>query len=112
MREAILALVLCLVAGCSNSTGASPEATETAASTKASQPVPVPTETPMTADRCLEDNKAQPKTAFSEKTKTCLTDACDEGDESSCDLLENPDGNKPDEEQADEEDSADESTAK
>lgn len=88
MKQAFLVIALALVAGCSGRNDASPATSETGTGAgKAARATAKPTETPMTADRCIEENKGPVSAARNESTKTCLTEACDLGDQKSCDMV-------------------------
>ena len=68
----------------------------TAAKAKSS-PSQVATDAPMTAERCIEENKGLGTGTRSEVTKDCLIGACDAGDKKSCKMVEGfaPDEGQP-----------------
>ena len=88
MKRLTVVLALALVAGCSGGEGAGPQASETGAAVAATDSASAAsTETPMTADRCIEDNKGLGTGTRGENTKDCMITACDKGDKKSCDMV-------------------------
>ncbi len=83
MKKLTVMIALALLAGCSKA--AEPEAapTETGSAAEA-KTTPKPSETPMTAERCIEEYKGSGTGTRSENTKECLLDACAGGDSKAC----------------------------
>jgi hypothetical protein len=91
MKRAIVFLAAACLAACSGENGASPAATETgdAAAAKAKpSPSQTASDAPMTAERCIEENKGLGTGTRGEVTKDCLVGACDAGDKKSCKMVE------------------------
>ncbi|MFM5925320.1 MAG: hypothetical protein ACKOPG_14150 [Novosphingobium sp.] len=88
MKVIATTLAVLLVAGCSGGKSADALATETAdaAATTSAKPTEKPSDKPLTAESCIEDNKGLGTGIRGENTKTCLVDACDQGDKKSCDM--------------------------
>jgi hypothetical protein len=86
MKRLTVILALALVAGCSGGEGADPAASETGSAATATDSA-ASTETPMTADRCIEDNKGLGTGTRGEATKDCMITACDQGDKKSCNVV-------------------------
>lgn len=104
MKKLILALALASLAACSGETGAEPEATATAAADAAAtaSKSPAAEEPPMTAERCIEENKGMGTGTRGEMTKECMIGACDKGDEKACRIVKSfspEDANAPPEEE-------------
>jgi hypothetical protein len=91
MMRAIPLAAAILLAACSGSETAAPAPTETgdAAAAKAKpSPSQTASDAPMTAERCIEDNKGLGTGTRGEVTKDCLVGACDAGDKKSCKMVE------------------------
>lgn len=91
MRTIPLAAAI-LLAACSGGETVAPAPTETgdaAAAAKAqASPSQVASDAPMTAERCIEENKGLGTGVRGEVTKDCLVGACDAGDKKSCKMVE------------------------
>ncbi len=93
MKRLAVVLALALVAGCSGGEGAGPEASETGAAAAATGSASAASDdTPMTAERCIEDNKGLGTGTRGEATKECMVTACDKGDKKSCDMAKSFEG--------------------
>ncbi|MFM5954607.1 MAG: hypothetical protein ACKOPE_09950 [Novosphingobium sp.] len=91
MRMIATTLAVLLLAGCSGGKSADALATEgaaaaTATASPSAKPTTKPSDKPLTAESCIEDNKGLGTGTRGENTKTCLVDACDQGDKKSCDI--------------------------
>ena len=115
MKHFLIAAVLLLVSGCSDGPGAGPEATETgaaAAATKLTNDAVKATDVPLTAGSCVEDNKKTGTGSRGEDTKTCMVDACDQGDKKSCEIVKSFNGEMNDSGDSGADDPAEDATAR